>query len=931
MVALVIVKQMTGSDFRGVISYAMQPKKNPRIIGGSVGGQNQSIADIVHKFTSTQKLRPSLEKCVHHAAIAFKCRERQSDYQLKVLAREYLQRMGWELDKTRWVLIRHNDTEHHHAHLIASRIQMNAQVVSDKFSWVRGLAVCRQLEEEHGLEPVSSQPKREHKMSAAEQQMCARLEKAGGVRRVYETGERGEKEQSRKNVFERETINKPVAQTLEELKNALREASINVQSLNEFTTTLAHSRIDVKARFNTQGKVLGLSYQLDGHNFRASTLGANFTWQHLQQKGHDHERQRDEQWHEQWWGISQLGARRGDATYSEFRENQAASITFTDQRGVSSEFAPEFTFTAVTVVDWQVSTPGKEFGEPVTSPPISFEEPISVFSGAIEHDSTGITGTTADLLPSDGVQTTSDGLILLSGDRQSDQETEFDYSNTRNQEPPGLEQSRPDRGTGEVQGLASPRPDIREHDPEDRSDFQQHDAESDYPTAGDEGTLQLDDRGDYDPRLPTKTNAKISITPGDWLDSGNGINPGDVVLLSTVESQQSPRAVALDDLRAGDRNPGQARAAHESRGTQTGPEVPSGDKQQVGELPVGLIQHERSEEGRPGEIVGEINSHRGLHPLGQAALQKKEDSTDSTQKPLAQELTEREEAEVDELQRQEEEEEIDDWQPSNVGQKDLLMALQATGIEGWKVKLHDPTNPDLPVQNYVLDTRTIGSRQAQFRDLHTNLGMQIEVSPADEEHGLLVIDHLRMGQAAKLRAEVPLAAIIRTGGDRCQVWLRHSQQMSPAKRLALQAEYIERFGGRAGNLRLVGIDQKVELLIADPGAVVRLDDMSRGTGSILACPVPPQTEASSELARYREWVAEELSEVLFPESSEMEMSWDANRDQLRFHNGPWVSDELDNRELIDFCLFIEQVKEDEQQQLIWEQEQQEKSGLDFER
>jgi Relaxase/Mobilisation nuclease domain/RepB DNA-primase from phage plasmid len=929
-VALVIVKQMTGSDFRGVISYAMQPKKEPRIIGGSVGGQNQSIADIVHKFTFTQKLRPSLEKCVHHAAIAFRSsEEKQSDHQLKVLAREYLQRMGWELDKTRWVLIRHNDTEHHHAHLIASRIQMNGEVVSDKFSWVRGLAVCRQLEKEHGLEPVSSQPKREHKMSAAEQQMCARLEKAGLARRIDETGEREEKEQVRENIFEREKTSKPVAQTLEELKNALREASINRQSLNKFTTALAQDGIDVKARLNAQGKVTGLSYQLDGHNFRASTLGANFTWQHLQQKGHDHERQRDEQWHEQWWGISQLGARRGDATYSEFRENQATSDNFTDQRGVSSKFAPEFAFTAVNIADWQVSSPRREFGEPITSHAISFEDPISIFSRAIEHDSTEFGGTAADLLPSVRVQTTSDGLILLPGDRQSDQETEFDDSNTRNQEPSGLEQSRSLRRNGEVQRLANLSHEIREYDPEYRSDFQQHDAESDRSTAGDERTLHLDDRCDYDPRLSTQTDAKISITSGDWLDSSNGISPGDVVLLSTDEEQQSPRAVALDDLRARDRHPGQVGAAHESRGTKTASEVPSGDKQQqVGKLPVGLDQQERSDEGRHSEIVGEINLHIGLHPLGEEALQKKEDSAGRTQKPLAQELNEREEAEMGELQHQEEEEEIDDWQPSNIGSKDLLKALQATGIEGWKVTLHDPTNPDFPVQNYVLDTRTIGSRQAQFRGLHTNLGMQIEVSPADEEHGLLVIDHLRLGQVAQLRAQVPLAAIVRTGGDRCQVWLRHSQQMSQAERLALQAEYIERFGGRAGQLRLVGIDE-VELLIADPNAVVRLDDMSRGRGSILTSPVPPQTESSSELARYREWVAEELNQVFSPKPSEMEMSWDDKRDQLRFHNGPWVSDEIDNHELIDFCLFIEQVKEDDHQQLIWEQEQ--KSAWDFER
>ena len=65
------------------------------------------------------------------------------------IADEYLRRMGY--GDTQVLIVRHNDREHPHLHLILNRVDSNGKRISDKNERVRNAKVCRELSNKYGL------------------------------------------------------------------------------------------------------------------------------------------------------------------------------------------------------------------------------------------------------------------------------------------------------------------------------------------------------------------------------------------------------------------------------------------------------------------------------------------------------------------------------------------------------------------------------------------------------------------------------------------------------------------------------------------------------------------------------------------------------------------------------------------------------------
>jgi hypothetical protein len=52
---------------------------------------------------------------------------------------------------TQCVVVRHNDREHPHCHVVFNRVDNNGQTISDKNDRLRSVRVCREITERHGL------------------------------------------------------------------------------------------------------------------------------------------------------------------------------------------------------------------------------------------------------------------------------------------------------------------------------------------------------------------------------------------------------------------------------------------------------------------------------------------------------------------------------------------------------------------------------------------------------------------------------------------------------------------------------------------------------------------------------------------------------------------------------------------------------------
>ena len=143
-----IGKIVQGANFRGVVNYVMQkPNAEPL---GSRGLRNDSIDHIVESFRTQASLNP-IAKPVAHISLDFsvKDKERLTNKMMLQIADEYLNRMGY--GNTQVLIVRHNDREHPHLHLILNRVDSNGKRISDKNERVRNAKVCRELSNKYGL------------------------------------------------------------------------------------------------------------------------------------------------------------------------------------------------------------------------------------------------------------------------------------------------------------------------------------------------------------------------------------------------------------------------------------------------------------------------------------------------------------------------------------------------------------------------------------------------------------------------------------------------------------------------------------------------------------------------------------------------------------------------------------------------------------
>ena len=65
------------------------------------------------------------------------------------LAQEYMREM--KITDTQYIIVRHQDREHPHVHIVFNRIDNNGKTISDRNDMYRNEQVCKKLKAKHGL------------------------------------------------------------------------------------------------------------------------------------------------------------------------------------------------------------------------------------------------------------------------------------------------------------------------------------------------------------------------------------------------------------------------------------------------------------------------------------------------------------------------------------------------------------------------------------------------------------------------------------------------------------------------------------------------------------------------------------------------------------------------------------------------------------
>lgn len=251
-----IAKLVKGKGFRGALEYDLREQKG-HILDTNMGGDNPR--ELAREFGAVRALRPNLTKAVCHVSISLPPDEKLTDDQWKDVAGKYLEDMGFK--DSQYVVTKHTDTEHPHIHILANRVSMKGEVVSDSRDYQRQEAIMRRLEREYGLKEVT--PSRDAERRAPTK---------GEIECAVRTG-------------------KPSARMT--LQKFVDKALHNQPDYMEFTRRLEKSGVEVLPNVASTGRISGISYRHNDIIMKGSDLGKGYSWAGLQKRGLTYEQDRN--------------------------------------------------------------------------------------------------------------------------------------------------------------------------------------------------------------------------------------------------------------------------------------------------------------------------------------------------------------------------------------------------------------------------------------------------------------------------------------------------------------------------------------------------------------------------------------------------------------------------------------------------------------
>ena len=144
-----MAKIVKGGSFGGCVRYVMGKRDAKLLAADGVLLENKQ--SIIDSFEAQSLLNPRLGRKVGHISLNFSAQDSGeiSDGLMLKVAGEYMQKMG--IVDTQFIVVRHNDREHPHCHIVFNRVDNEGKTISDKNDRLRSTKICRVLTERYGL------------------------------------------------------------------------------------------------------------------------------------------------------------------------------------------------------------------------------------------------------------------------------------------------------------------------------------------------------------------------------------------------------------------------------------------------------------------------------------------------------------------------------------------------------------------------------------------------------------------------------------------------------------------------------------------------------------------------------------------------------------------------------------------------------------
>jgi len=138
-----------GTSFLKCSQYVLKKTKTPEIVGGNLTGS--TAHEMAAELRSIAAQRPDIQKPVWHGSLSAAPAERLSSEKWDDLAKDYMRGLGFDLGKTAYLVVRHNDRPHDHVHIEASRVMLDGTIYLGRNEHLKATRLTQELEKKYGL------------------------------------------------------------------------------------------------------------------------------------------------------------------------------------------------------------------------------------------------------------------------------------------------------------------------------------------------------------------------------------------------------------------------------------------------------------------------------------------------------------------------------------------------------------------------------------------------------------------------------------------------------------------------------------------------------------------------------------------------------------------------------------------------------------
>ena len=224
-----------GKSFKGCIEYNLL--KNEATILMADGIRVDSIAHTINDFNMQRKMNPGLVQAVGHMILSWSINDNaklNNDAMVRV-AKEYLQKM--KIKDTQFLIVRHQDKEHPHLHIIYNRVDNSGKTISDNFQHLKNVNIAKELTLKYGF------------YIAGDKKMVNRQQLKGTDKTKYE------------------------------LFDTITAIAKQVKSIDELKRQLLSKGIEIKFKYKSGTKeVQGVSFSKEDAKFKGSEIDRSLSY-----------------------------------------------------------------------------------------------------------------------------------------------------------------------------------------------------------------------------------------------------------------------------------------------------------------------------------------------------------------------------------------------------------------------------------------------------------------------------------------------------------------------------------------------------------------------------------------------------------------------------------------------------------------------------